>query len=199
MTKRYNLKIFKRINQGYTIIETMISVSLFIIIVMMGMNSLLNANVLHKKSQNMRSIMDNLSFIMEDIGRNMRTGTSYHCVVGSDFTGLTTPKSCVSGGAVAFKNSLDGSTWVYKIESQDGGTSFNIYKSTNAGATWVQLNPPEVLINSISGFSVLGAEPPPADLQQPFVTIRLVGKITTQNVVTPFSLQTSVSQRVIDI
>jgi hypothetical protein len=143
--------------------------------------------------------MDNLSFIMEDIGRNMRTGTNYHCVVGGDFTNLTIQKSCVSGGGIAFKNSFDGSTWVYKIESQDGGTSFNIYKSTNGGTTWVQLNSPEVLINSISGFSVLGAEPPPGDLQQPFVTIRLVGKIITQNVTTSFSLQTSVSQRIIDI
>ena len=202
MTKRYNIKKFRRINQGYTIIETMIAVSLFIIIVMMGMNALLNANVLHKKSQSMRSIIDNLSFIMEDMGRNMRTGINYHCVVGSDFTNLATPKSCVSGGgAIAFKNSLDGGTWVYKIEMPSGGTSFNIYKSTAGGATgtWVQLNPPEVLIDSISGFSVVGAEPPPGDLQQPFVTIRLVGRITTQNVTTPFSLQTSVSQRTIDI
>ena len=85
------------------------------------------------------------------------------------------------------------------IESRDGGTTYNIYRSVDGGTTWVQLNPPEVLISSISGFSVLGALSPPGDLQQPFVTIRLVGRITTQNVVTPFSLQTSVSQRVIDI
>ena len=62
----------------------------------------------------------------------------------------------------------------------------------------MQLTPDEVVINSISSFSVLGAEPPPGDSQEPFVTIRLVGKITTQNVTTPFSLQTSVSQRLID-
>ena len=202
MTKRYNIKKFRRINQGYTIIETMIAVSLFIIIIMMGMNALLNANVLHKKSQSMRSIIDNLSFIMEDMGRNMRTGINYHCVVGGIFTDLTTPKSCISGGGIAFKNSIDGSTWVYKIETQNGGTTYNIYRSIDGGTTWVQLNPPEVLINSISGFSVFGAEPPsaiPPDYLQPFITIRLVGKITTQNVTTPFSLQTSVSERVIDI
>src|SRR5665647_2970799 len=98
MTKRYNIKKFRRINQGYTIIETMMAVSLFIIIVMMGMNALLNANVLHKKSQSMRSIMDTLSFIMEDMGRNMRTGINYHCAINGDFTNLTAPQSCASGG-----------------------------------------------------------------------------------------------------
>jgi type II secretory pathway pseudopilin PulG len=189
----------KRCGRGYTIIETMIAVSLFIIIVMIGMNALLNANVLHQKSQNMRSIMDNLSFVMEDMGRNMRVGSNYHCINNGVFTGLTTPLSCASGGAIAFKNSLDGSIWVYKIESSDGGVTFNIFKSVDGATTWVQLNPPEIVINSVSGFSVLGAEPPPGDLQQPLVTIRLVGSITYKNVVTPFSLQTSVSQRMVDI
>jgi len=65
---------------------------------------------------------------------------------------------------------------------------------------YVQLTPEEVSINSVSGFTVLGAEPSTTgDTQEPLVTIRLVGTITFKNVVTPFSLQTSVSQRLIDI
>ena len=69
----------------------------------------------------------------------------------------------------------------------DGATSF------------VQLVPDEVEIDPLSYFSVSGAEPPPGDSRQPFVTIRLIGEITFKNVVTPFSLQTSISQRLIDI
>ena len=37
---------------------------------MVGMDSLLNANLVHRKSEDMRSIMDSLSFIMEDMSRN---------------------------------------------------------------------------------------------------------------------------------
>src|ERR1035437_840256 len=74
---------------GFTIIETMIAVSLFIIIVMMGMGALLNANALHQKSQNMRSILDNLSFVMEDMSRNLRVGYSYDCILA----GVTPPTS----------------------------------------------------------------------------------------------------------
>ena len=193
-------------NKGYTIIETMIAVSLFVVVILSGMSALLNANLLHNKSSNMRSIMDNLSFILEDMSRNIRTGYNYHCFVSGDTIPVTTsaivstPKSCASGWAVAFE-SQNGSTsnnddqWLYYISNG------KIFKSTigpYAAASFVQLTPDEVAINAISQFSVLGAEIPSANKQQPFVGIKLVGTITFKNVVTPFSLQTSVSQRLID-
>ena len=202
MTKRYKIKKFRRINGGYTIIETMIAVSLFIIIVMIGMNALLNANLLHQKSQNMRSIMDNLSFVMEDMGRNMRTGYGYHCIASggaeSSF-GANAPLSGSNCWGIAFEPAGGGNQWAYEVVTQ-GASSF-IVRSTDSGATWVQLTPNEVVINTTaSSFSISGAESPSSgDLQQPFVTIRLVGSITLNNIVTPFSLQTSVSQREIDI
>jgi type II secretory pathway pseudopilin PulG len=198
---------------GYTIIETMISVSLFIIIVMMGMNALLNANVLHKKSQSMRSILDSLSFTIEDMSRNLRTGYNYQCYDATNLTlSLVTtsanyPRSCASGWAIAFEpatgnvasyghaigNPPVADQWVYYI---NGG---KIFKSVDGAQNFIQLTPDEVTIDQVYGFSVLGAEPPPLDSQQPFVTIRLVGHITYKNITTLFSLQTSISQRQADI
>src|SRR3989344_5317882 len=121
--------------KGYTIIETMIAVSLFMIIVTMGMGALLNANLLHQKSRDMRSIMDSLSFMMEDMSRNLRTGYKYRCYDGSltwnqsfaQTSGLNTPRSCASGGVIVFEeagghtplttpsdpNATD--QWAYKI------------------------------------------------------------------------------------
>src|SRR4026209_1259047 len=88
---------------GYTVIETMIAVSLFIIIVIAGMGALLNANLLHQKSRDMRSIIDNLSFVMEDMSRNIRTGTNYYCIPPGLQTLPTTTLSCPSGGlGIAF-------------------------------------------------------------------------------------------------
>ncbi|MCX6752230.1 MAG: prepilin-type N-terminal cleavage/methylation domain-containing protein [Candidatus Nomurabacteria bacterium] len=201
--------------RGFTIIETMISVSLFLIIVMVGMGALLNADMLHNKSKSMRSIMDNLSFIMEDMSRNIRTGYNYRCYESGTWPGISqqsvfnTPQSCISGGVLVFEeahgknllttppdtNATD--QWIYKIESTDGGLTFDISKSVDGGVTWVQMNSDEVSLNGVSGFSVIGAEA--GDNQQPFVTIKLVGNINLQNnIQTPFSLQTSVSQRQID-
>ncbi|MDD5721146.1 MAG: hypothetical protein PHT16_01710 [Candidatus Pacebacteria bacterium] len=206
----YELQIKKSKNGGYTIIETMISVSLFIIIVTIALGSLLNTNLLHKKSQNMRSLMDNLSFVMEDMSRNLRTGYNYHCISGSDSVGVDMGSSVAKSGSncwgIAFKTSSGSSQWGYEVVTMSGSTY--IIKSTDNGSTWVQLTPKEIDITSAS-FTITGAEPPTynpdgtlnmsGNLLQPFVTIKLVGSITSNGVTSPFSLQTSVSQRRIDI
>jgi len=182
-------------NNGYTILETMVATSLFLVVVVLGMTSLLNASTIHKKSQDMRSIMDNLSFIMDDISKNLRTGYDFHCIDDSDTT-ATDPYSCSEGKGVSFKAS-SGEQWVYVIYEDD-----SLRKSVSGGEnnSFFTLSVPEITIDSISSFSVIGAEPLLSDTEQPFVTIRLMGNIISQNgVITPFSLQTSVSQRSADV
>ncbi len=187
----------KRGNGGYTLIETMIAVSLFLVIMMFGMGSLLGSSILHKKAQNMRAIMDNLSFIMEDISRNLRTGYIYHCIDDGNLTNIN-PRDCAAslGAGISFKSSY-GNQMVYAV-FPDG----TLQKSTNGGiaGSFIILTPPEIKIDPSSGFIVKGALPPPGDTNQPLVIIRLSGTITSENnVVTPFSLETSVSQRLPDI
>lgn len=205
----YELRIKKSRNNGYTIIETMIAVSLFIIIIMAGMGALLNANLLHNKSQNMRSILDGVSFVMEDMSRNLRTGYNYQCfdaTQGLSQATLGVPRSCSDpispGWAIAFEyqngDPLDyADQWIYYINNG------KIFKSVDGATSFVELTPSEIVIDPLSSFVVVGAEPPP-DEKQPFVTIKLIGAITykagtSSSVVTPFTLQTSVSQRAIDI
>jgi len=198
--------------KGYTIIETMIAISLFTIIVISGMGALMSANAIHQKSQGMRSIMDNLSFITEDISRNLRTGSRYHCLeIGESFPALANelsdPKSCEGGGwAIAFEPPLGnpgnpGDQWVYYIS--DDGKIFKAAGGPYEGENFVQLTPDEVVIDSgASGFTVIGAESPlvGADRRQPFAIIRLVGTITyREDIATPFFIQTAVSQRQVDI
>jgi prepilin-type N-terminal cleavage/methylation domain-containing protein len=174
---------------GYTIIETMIAVSVFVIVVMIGMDALLNVGVIHQKSQNTRSLIDSLSFVMEDISKNLRTGTSYHCIDDNGVSSFTIPHSCPNGGTgISFK-SVNGYQITYTIGS-------SIDRSV-AGGTLIPLTPPEIVIDPSSGFFVMGAEL--SDMGQPLVTVRLVGEIFYKNVSTPFSLQTSVSQRLIDL
>lgn len=211
MFQKYFLKVNNR-KSGYTIIETMIAISLFLIVVMVGMNSLLNANVVHRKLHDMRSILDNFNFVMEDMSKNIRTGYDYQCFRNStDPTAggvkdqlsqatLGAPRSCADGWAIAFEsaggNPADYSDqWVYYISTG------KVFKSTSGAdaSDFTQLPPQEVMLESFSGFFVLGAEPVPGNIQQPIVTLKLVGDITYKNTVTPFAIQTSVSQRLLDI
>ena len=193
---------FKNKNlSGYTIIETMIATSLFLVIVIYGMGSLLNANLIHKKSENSRAIMDNLNFVMEDISRNLRTGSSYHCLFGNDtLANSYVPTSCTEGWGIAFESASGSSVtsndqWVYYIDEG------KLFKSTdNGGSGFVQLTPDEIVLDELSYFSVLGAEGVNSEnAQQPFVSIHLIGSITSKDGTLPFSLQTSMSQRVVDI
>lgn len=190
--------LLKRKSGGYTIIETMIAISLFIIIVMAGMGALLNANLLSQKSKDMRSIIDNLSFVMEDMSRNLRTGYSYYCITGDQIpTGEPSPSNCENGGGISFKSTNPDSQWVYYTGTNPNDSAkYSIFKSVGGG-TAVQLTPNEVKITS-SSFTVSGADTGNGDKTQPFVTIELSGEIDYKDVKSPFSLQTSVSQRAID-
>ncbi|MEX2052567.1 MAG: type II secretion system protein [Candidatus Paceibacterota bacterium] len=187
---------------GYTILETMVAVSVFMVVITTGLGSLLNANLLQHKSEDMRSIIDNLSFIMEDMSRNLRTGYNYQCFDSSQSllpSTIGAPRSCPDGWAIAFESqggnpATYADQWVYYI-SGDG----KIFKSINGANNYDQLTPDEVVIDQVSGFSVLGAPGKATDSQQPFVIIRLVGSITYKSTATPFSVQTSVSQRLVDI
>ena len=139
---------------GYTIIETMIAISLFLVVIMIGMGALLNANLVHRKSQDMRSIMDNLSFIMEDMSKNLRTGYNYHC--SDNLSNFSTPLSCTSGGTVIAFEPTDGNPandidqWIYYF-----GGDGKIYKSTDGlTSSPIQLTPDEVVIDSVSIFLV---------------------------------------------
>jgi hypothetical protein len=186
----------------------MIAISVFLVVVTSGMNALLNANMIHQKSRDMRSIMDNLSFILEDMSRNLRTGSNYHCFAGGDTIpggSMGVPKSSPSGDncwGIAFEatggDALDDSDqWVYYIAN---GKIFKLTEGPYVESDFIRLTPDDVEIDAVSGFSVLGATSPAVgDSQQPLVTIRIVGNITYRGVVTPFSLQTSVSQRLVDI
>ncbi len=199
-----------RFTTGFTIIEMMVAISIFLIVVTMGIGALLNANSIHKKSSDTRSIMDNLSFIMEEMSRNLRTGYGYRCVDDNDFSSnLSVVNDCLTSGlGIVFESASgvpvnagilnDTDQWIYKIK--DG----NISKSIDSGVSWVQLNSFDSSNNSgvkiddnTSGFVVSGSSP--SDTLQPFVIIKLSGKITSNNVSTPFALQTSVSQRSIDL
>lgn len=199
-------KIFTKTKTGFTIIEVMVSISLFLVIVMSGMTALLNANLLSQKSRDMRSIMDSLNFAMEDMSKNLRTGYDYYCITTSTIPeGVQLPSSCIGGGGgISFKPQdykTNNYPLIYYLGMVNGKHS--IFKMTKREPyPGTAITPGELDVTTFS-FSVFGAEPPnpdgTGDHQQPFVVIKLIGNILGKNgATTPFSLQTSVSQRLLD-
>jgi prepilin-type N-terminal cleavage/methylation domain-containing protein len=204
--------------RGFTLIEMMIAVALFTIVMVIGIGAVLNANLLHKKTQSVRAVIDNLGFVMEDISRNVRLGYDFTCegvypasylpAIGSNPPSLSgtilgDPADCPNASnlysSVSFTpTNIDPAfTGVRRIAYVI--TPVGIFKkdtpdiSINTGQ-FKLLTPPEVTINaSQSGFMVLGSQK--ADKVQPRVVMRLSGFVTYKNQQTPFVLHTTISPR----
>lgn len=216
--------MYKKASQGFTLIEIMISIAIFTIVMTVGVSAVLNANAIHKVNQSQRSLMDNLNFVMEDMSRNIRLGSNYFCLntgglydvaitqTADPITGAPT-NDCQSGGSALALEPMEGRASdmfdqvVYVIASEipngptcDEDHPCKVWKSTDGGETFLNITPTEVVIDPArSGFSVFGtATSLSGDVTQPAVLIRLAGTIRYKSVLTPFDVQTSITQRATD-
>lgn len=197
-------------NGGFTLIELMVSSTIFVLIVIIGIASLLLMNRSYKITQYKKEQFDALNAVMEDMVRNIRVGTHIRCDNGGDYSAgmIESPKDCftsVDDIQASYKIAFEGVAGVegdpddqivYSFED-DGSGTWTLYKSItgNDGGTFVRLLPSAIhLTDSNIGFSVLYSEDN-TDGIQPFVTIRLSGTITYQNDPTTFTIQTAVTPR----
>lgn len=204
-------------NKGFTLIEILVSMTVFVTIVLMGIGIVLTVNKSQKVNQYTREQLDTLSSIMEDIVRNVRVGTNVHCFADYPPADIEKPHSCepyVDEGyekstEIAFEgqNGIAGDPndqIVYKFGTINGKGV--IAKSNQGDFTFgslpgQRLSPLSVDLDiAKSGFSVLGAESVlDGDTRQPIVFIRMVGTVKYQDTVIPFNLQTAVSLRTSDL
>ena len=199
----YNLQPTICHTQGFTLVEVMIAVSLFIIAVTIGIGAVLNMNSAYHKASSTRSLMDNLSFVMEDMTRNLRLGSEYDCDDNGD---------CLGGGnSIKFKDTTGAKyitySFVNKVAEDGGGlpdiTAYEIGKQiTDIESGIVEedstITSPEIDFDiNKSGFTVVGVGIE-TDNGQPLVVIKLAGKIKVKTDYTDFNLETAVSQRLIE-
>lgn len=169
---------------GFTLIEVMVSVSIFAIILTVGIGSLLTINNAYRKSQSERVVIDNLNFTLESMSREIRVGTQYECV-----------PNCADAKTLRFVDP-DGLDIEYSFDSNGGqGRIIKEGASGNIGA----LTDPEFITidTALSRFIVLNADPD--DGRQPYVIITITGTTTAGNQTSEYTLQTSVVQRQLDV
>jgi prepilin-type N-terminal cleavage/methylation domain-containing protein len=181
-----------KMKRGFTLIELMVSVSIFLIIMTISMGALLGVFAANRKFEALKTVMDNLNLSVESMSREMRFGKNYHCIPPSDELSLTVPENCPGGASGVSFLAEDGVT---QIVYKQNGTEID--KSTDGGATFIPVTAPEITITSLT-FYVLGAVP--SDTLQPKTLIKISGFAgTTVAARTTFTLQTLVSQRTLDI
>ena len=186
----------KKGQKGFTLIEIMVSVSIFAIILLISSGSIYTIFDANGKSQNLRSVMDNLNYTLESMTRTIRFGYDYHCDRGVTPTYL--PRDCGSGASSLVLVADSGSEIIYDLNN--GRITRSINGATN------DMTSSDVTVSTLT-FWVLGSDPycspesgcSTTDTAQPRVIIVVQGyvgpKLTTRS---SFSLQTTVSQRVVD-
>ena len=185
---KYLFKILCNMTKGFTLIEMMTAVSIFLVVMTMSMGSILGVFDANRKSQALRIVMNNLNLAVESMAREIRFGTNYHC--GADGA-LSEPQNCVNGDNLISFLSSDNEQIAYRL----AGTT--IEKSTDGGISYIAVTAPEIIINDLT-FYVLGAGKTNAIQAKALIKIKgTAGKKESSR--TSFGIQTLVSQRLSDI
>ncbi len=192
--------------KGFTLIEIMVSMSIFMIIMLLALGALITFSDTAKKAQALRSAMDNVNFAMENMTRSLRMGNNYTCITNSSFSVseysslaafADCPFSSSGGTAVEFTSAIPADPNVrdtaYALVPRLDGTGTSSLKKCTS--TCVDLVSSDIDIQDLR-FFVNGSNP--HDYIQPSVYILIKGIVLVKGEPTAFSIQTLASQRSVE-
>ena len=180
-----------KMNRGFTLVELMVSVSVFIIVMVISMGSILSVIDANRKSQSLRSVMDNLNFTIEAMTRNIRFGTNYHCDITQGIVSL--PRDCSTAASSMSVTSSAGIQVVYKL------VNGRIARTLNGGSDYY-LTGTDLTVTNLA-FRVYGSDyySGGTNLDQPKAIIVIGGYVGTKaSTKSTFTIETTVSQRLFD-
>jgi len=131
------MKKNSRHNQGFTLIELIVSMAVFIILLGIIVNIFVSALRTQRSMVSLRLVNDNASLTLEQMAREIRTGYNFYIGDGKDpCAKVGAPVSVSSGDKLGFCNST-GSNIVYNLDSEsikrsiDDGKNFNSITGDN--------------------------------------------------------------------
>jgi len=188
-------------SKGFTLIEVMVAVSIFAIVVTVGVGSLMTVNKAYRQSQAQRAAIDNVSFALEAMTREIRIGQSY--TIGYS-VGISTARTNDEGSAFSFSSfDADGDmidpTIGAPYEPVDDDVTYSLVTQIGlpgkimmqiGNNTSMELTSNDVDVKSLE--FVLRE-----DQQQPYVSIHIVAEATDAQQTSQIIMQTGVSQRLL--
>ena len=182
-------------SSGFTLVEMLIAFAIFAIIMVIATGSLISLIGANHKAQALKTVVNNLHFALENMSRNIRTGTNYHCGAGT----VTLTQDCATTPEtqLVFKT-RDGAYMLYVLHEG----AIKRAKDTDSGAllnqaNWIPITAPEITLDKLN-FYVDGAAQ--VGGRQPRVLIITRGSMQGKNkVTTRFDIETLVSQRLLDL
>lgn len=215
---------------GFSLVEMIVSLALFSIVVTVAVGALLSLIATNQQLQAEQSVMTNLSFALDSMTREIRTGTHYYCAGrpnyssgGSDAVfdasdsqeslNLST-KDCKDG--IGPSDNLQGISFIESGESitGTGGAQRILYFFDKTGGAdsgkilrRVGDGPAQSITSSgifieNAEFFVTGSAPQnggSTDDDQALVTIYLEAKEVNDPAAKSYKIQTTITQRTLDI
>ncbi len=109
-SKMVNKDKQKNGQNGFTLIEMIVSIAIFIVVALIAVGALLKVIDANHKSQSLKTSINNLNYALEAMSRELRVGTRYHCEI--DYTsssGDSLPaQPC---GWTSFSSANTGTQW----------------------------------------------------------------------------------------
>ncbi len=183
--------------RGFTLVEMMVAIAVFSVVMVTAMSALINVIDANNKARSIKTAVNNVSFALESISRDMRMGTDYSC--SSD--GINFNESqCINDGVteIRYKSSRADSSGrfaYYKFENNQIWECLEKGSNVCPNNDYQPITSSDVTIDSEkSRFYVLNVGDP---TKQPRVIITISGEAGAKDKTkTIFDLQTGVSQRI---
>jgi hypothetical protein len=169
-----------------------VSVALFSIVMVIVAAAYLNLLSLDRETRAANDVADNLNFVVDTMGRSIRTGGTYYCGQFGGPNCTVTPQSTLS-----FVDD-QGKSVTYSLQTTNGvGRIMECY---GTGCTATPMTDPRINVDALN-FYVRGVDSGNSDQTQPLVTFVIHGTITIDTTHTPttFTIETSAAQRQIDL
>lgn len=211
MIRDNKINKFKAVKQykGFTLIEVMVSVSLFAMVMTLSLGAILSIVDGNKKAQAINAVANNLNFAVESMVRDIKTGYAYTCdltggnnpsIPPANFTSnITSDKNGCSAPAtpttaLSLVSTITGEKRgvKYSLKTIDGKS--RIYKVTTEASPEVEypVTSPEVDIQKMEFY----VDNPISSEGQPKIFLIIKGTATINPTQTSdFSIQTLISQR----
>ncbi|CAN5756054.1 hypothetical protein BH11PAT2_BH11PAT2_02260 [soil metagenome] len=175
--------------RGFTLVELIVSVALFTIVITIAASAYLSLISLNRKARATNDLVSNLSYVVDAMSRSIRTGTNYQC-------GGPGGTNCANGNsAITFINDAS-STITYLLKP--GGIIGQCTGSPCTTSSADPLTDSRITVTNLQ-FYVQGVGT--GDSTQPRVLFTLSGTIKpdTQTATTSFTIESSATQRLIEL
>jgi prepilin-type N-terminal cleavage/methylation domain-containing protein len=225
MVTKIKVVMLKQNNKGFTLIEMIVSLAVFAVVVTVAVGAMLVLINTNQQLQAEQSVMTNLSFALDTMTREIRTGYNYYCWSnpnnnnngqGAIFNGanLTAHEAlgasvndCASAGNHAFQgvsffeggNSLTGSGGERRVMYFYNGSEKTIMRRVGNQSPQSIVSSGLVITNA--KFYVTGSTNliPGGNTEQPTVTIYIEAQEKVDPTGKTYYLQTTVTQRTLDL